>query len=806
MLLLVVRLLAVYFATCALSLFLIHRFVSRIRPGIALLLALGPFLLTGKALLTAGVYAPLEIAYAAEPLSPRRSELGVVASHTPLLSDVVISYLPARKAVRDAVKNGRLPLWNRFHMAGEPLLAFQQPAVLHPGTWIGFLLPLAQAWTFEMAFRLLIALLAAYLFFRDLPCSEWAALLGAVGWAFCDHLVFFLGYSVTAAVAPFPLLLLGLRRLVRDRNRRAAGLTVVSLVLITVSGHPESLLHTVAAGGIYFLFELFRAPRREGRRAFLLALLAGALCLGLTAVVLLPFLEILPYTSTHAARTSWYAALKKSVAPAESLHRSVRNLLPYAFGVSGHGETEAGAGVPAAYAGSLLVPLALLGLTSKRREKWCFLLFALLGLALWARLVGVTDVVARLPLFDIAVNDYLVFLGSFGTVALAVLGLERLTEGEGVIAFVVLAAGCALVLTLLYLQVRPRLLALPMPADYLRWRVLLQTLPLLLAAALLFAVHRRRKLVFGASGLLLLLLVQRGLEAGEVYPTYPSRSFYPRLEILEKIPRGSPQRIAALGYTLIPNVSAMYELEDVRGYEAMVLAPLAETFPLWCVEQPVWYNRIDDPTSPFLSFLNVRYLFTGRAHETPPGWVPLAEGPEGRLFENPRAAPRAFAPMYIGYLKEPTRQLEILSRVTDFTTHGIVERKDDPSADSESWIRNGRAEVDIASYTPQKMTLEIRASEPALVATSVPRWPGWKLLLDGRKIPALPYNRAFLSFRVPAGRHRVELRYFPDGFRDGLAVSAVALAASIFLMRWPRSTRPRRKEAVPVPAQSSEPR
>jgi len=204
--------------------------------------------------------------------------------------------------------------------------------------------------------------------------------------------------------------------------------------------------------------------------------------------------------------------------------------------------------------------------------------------------------------------------------------------------------------------------------------------------------------------------------------------------------------------------------------------------------------------------MNVRYVFTGRAHETPPGWVPLAEGPEGRLFQNPRAAPRAFAPMYIGYLKEPTRQLEILSRVTDFTTHGIVERKDDPSADSESWIRNGRAEVDITSYTPQEMTLEIRASEPALVATSVPRWPGWKLLLDGRKIPALPYNRAFLSFRVPAGRHRVELRYFPDGFRDGLAVSTVALAASIFLMRWPRSTRPRRKEAIPVAAHSSEPR
>jgi hypothetical protein len=783
----VLRLLAVYFGAAALLLFLAHRFVRRLAPFPVLVLTLAPFLLTGKALLTAGVYAPLEIAYAAEPLAPRRSEMGVAESHTPLLSDVVYSYLPGRKAVREALKNGRLPLWNRFHMAGEPLLAFQQPAVFHPGTWIGFLLPLAQAWTFEMAFRLLIALLAAYLFFRDLPCSEWGALLGAAGWAFCDHLVFFLGYSVTAAVAPFPLLLLGLRRLARDGDRRAVGLTVVSLVLIAVSGHPETLLHTVAGGGIYFLFELFHAPRRERRRAFLLALLAGALCLGLTAVVLLPFLEILPYTWAHAVRTSWYATLKKSVAPAVSLHLSVRNLLPYAFGVSGHGAAEAGFGLPASYAGSLLVPLALMGLKSRRREKWCFLLLALLGFALWARFVVVTDLVAKLPLFDIAINDYLVFLGSFGTVALAVLGFDRLIRGEGVIALAAMAAGCALLLTLLYLRIRPKLLALPMPADYLRWRILLQTLPLILAAGLLYAAHRRRKLVLGASGVLLIFLVQRGLEAGEVYPTYSSRSFYPKVEILEKIPRGSPERIVAVGYTLVPNVSAMYELEDVRGYEAMVLAPLVETFPLWCVEQPVWYNRVDDPTRPFLAFLNVRYLFAGRVYQTPPGWVLLAESAEGRIFENPRAAPRAFAPAYVGYVKEPERQREILSRVTDFTTHGIVERTDEPSADSETWIRNGRAEVDIASYTPQKMRLEIQATEPSLVATSIPRWPGWKLVLDGRKIPALPYNRAFLSFRVPAGRHRVELRYFPDGFRDGLAVSALALAVSIILLRWPRS-------------------
>ena len=60
------------------------------------------------------------------------------------------------------------PLWNRFVLAGEPLLAVQQPAALHPLTWLGFLLPFPQAWTFQMSARVLVALLSAFLFCRSL--------------------------------------------------------------------------------------------------------------------------------------------------------------------------------------------------------------------------------------------------------------------------------------------------------------------------------------------------------------------------------------------------------------------------------------------------------------------------------------------------------------------------------------------------------------------------------------------------------------------------------------------------------------
>jgi uncharacterized membrane protein YfhO len=92
------------------------------------------------------------------------------------------------------------------------------------------------------------------------------------------------------------------------------------------------------------------------------------------------------------------------------------------------------------------------------------------------------------------------------------------------------------------------------------------------------------------------------------------------------------------------------------------------------------------------------------------------------------------------------------------------------------------------------MTLDITASEPALIATSVTAWPGWKLTIDGAPAPLLPYNHAFLAFRSPPGRHTAILHYWPDSFTAGLAVSGAALLSGLVLLslrRFEPAVRPR---------------
>jgi len=781
---LVVQSVAAYGGTAALLLWLAHRFVHPVRLRVCLILAAAPLLFTGKALLTGGVYAPIDILYDANPFGAHRLELDVPPDRTPLLADVVYQQIPWRAAVRRAYSEGRFPLWNPSVLAGEPLLALQQAAPLHPGTWIGMLLPLPQAWSFDMSLRFLLALVSAFLFLRELGCGELAALLGALGWAFSNWMVFYLGVPVMPAAAPFPFLLLGLRRIARVPDRAGAAITVAALLLSVSAGHPETLFHSCAAASLYFLFALAHRGGGHRVRSILTALAAGVLALGLSAVVLLPLREALAQSGELWNRVHWYARQRRSVPPEQSLLRLAPHAMPYAVGVSGRGRLESGFLEPAAYAGALLLPLSAVGLSSRQRSRWFFLVAALAGLAIWTKTV-LADALAKLPLFDIAFNERLLLVTVFSLCALAAFGADRLARGEGRLAYAVATVATMALLANLFLRFRGHMGELDMPQEYSRHLFLLQIAPLAAGlVAVLIPILRRHPAVL-ATGLVLVFAASRVLEEAGAYPTVPARAFYPRLPILEGIPRGAPERMVTIGREFIPNAAGVYGLEDVRGYEAISLHRLIDTYPLWTEAQPVWFNRVDDPTAPFLAFLNVRWVLTPLAFAAPAGWPVLAESDGLRLLENPRALPRAFVPRRFRSEPDPARRLALLASIDDFRDRGVVE----DGEEGERWIENGEAEVRIARFAAQAIDLEVDARAAALIATSIPAWSGWKARLDGGAIPMVGYNHAFLALRVPPGRHRVELRYLPEGFVYGAGITAATAAVFLGLVLRARRAR-----------------
>src|SRR4029077_12678568 len=146
--------------------------------------------------------------------------------------------------------------------------------------------------------------------------------------------------------------------------------------------------------------------------------------------------------------------------------------------------------------------------------------------------------------------------------------------------------------------------------------------------------------------------------------------------------------------------------------------------------------------------------------------------------------PRAFVPRLVLAEPDQDRRLAALRSVTDFAERGVVSE-----AGSPEWIPNGDAEVSITGYSTDRLALDVQARDATLVGTSITSWPGWIAELDGQPIASVPYNHAFLAFRVPAGHHRLALRYFPRSFRVGAMISLLCAVVAGVLVVPRRRTR-----------------
>jgi hypothetical protein len=471
----------------------------------------------------------------------------------------------------------------------------------------------------------------------------------------------------------------------------------------------------------------------------------------------------------HALRKGWYALQKRSVPAGESLFRLAPQIVPYGVGVDGMSSVKPGFLVPSSYAGALLLPFAAVGLASRRRERWFFLALGLAGLAVCAK-TAAADWIARLPFFDIAINEYMIVLVAFSVCALAALGAQSVSEGRSRSALFLAIGSAAILVALVHERMRPTMNLLHMSPAYRHARLAEQLAPLLAAGVAIAAVGRRR-VPEGVAITTAIFVASRVLEEGRVNPTIRAEAFYPPPAVLAAVPRDAPWRIAAVGNRFLPNLSAVYGVEDVRGYSAMTLQALRETDELWCVPQGVWFNRVDDPARPFLSFLNMRWALLPAGTPPPVGWPVVAEAEGLRLVENPRALPRAFVPSRVRAEPDAARRLELLRTIQDFRSDGVV------SEPANDWADNGDATSAVESYSAPSIAVRTEGTTATLVGTSVPAWKGWKAEIDGRWLPLLTFNHAFVGFRVPPGSHRVVLRYLPDGFVRGLAVSLVSAAA-----------------------------
>jgi hypothetical protein len=779
---------------------------ARVAPAAIVVLMLLPLFLSGRSLLTGGVYGSIDLAFTSEPLAPLAERSGVTHIANPNASDVYAQFIPWHAAVRDALRHHQWPLWDPFELCGTVLAGAVQSAPYHPLHLVALVLPLPSALTFIATMVFFLAAVSMFLFVRPLVSSDEPALLAGAIWMLAPHVG---GFALTAyalSLCTTPLVLVAARGLARGPSRRNAALLTATLCITVLAGHPETTLHIVAVATAYFFYERWRGPRREWGRAILLGLLSGLLALLLTAFALLPFIEAARQTAEYRGRQSFVAISWKAI---RSLHALRDALLP--FPLARHGaDPESTPG--AAYAGGVALALAAIGVA--RRREWFFPALFAIGLLAGVRAAIFSDALRMLPLFSIAANEHLLWCCAFALATLAAFGLDAIcvapailpaNAGENapsIMAPATSSSGAGRIAG----ATQKKQLVIAFSAVLIVFAILaasdIQTaaavrllLPLLLAVAASLAIRQPRLLVLT---ILALAIVQRAGETARFRTWVPRAAFYPAFHGLELLRAGEPFRVVGQRSILPPNTAAHYRLEDPRGYQAMTLERFAEAEQFWSTPQSVWSSRVESLDSPFLSLMNVRYALTKKGSQLPASWTLLSRFDGYDIAENARVLPRAFVPATVHAGATRAEAFHNVELCDDFA--------------KEAWIEGGERGTRVngpgtLTTRAEGSKIDIRASmaNDGWVVLSESAWDGWHAAIDGNPTAVRIADATFLGVYVPKGEHHLRLVYQPKSFAIGGAISALTAFVLVALgigsgLKSKVLARPRRQSEASSPA------
>jgi len=223
-----------------------------------------------------------------------------------------------------------------------------------------------------------------------------------------------------------------------------------------------------------------------------------------------------------------------------------------------------------------------------------------------------------------------------------------------------------------------------------------------------------------------------------------------------------------------------------NGNEPLALTRILKVRLLFCEGWP--WDRYYVPSkldSPLVDLLNIRYVVSWPPTDPPAvakaGLPRIEELPGHRVYRNPDALPRFFL---IGRVRNVRGIDEALSVMESPgfrpAAEAVAERWSSVGRD----VRGAMPPVSVIEYTNHRVVMESEAPAPAFLVSSDTFYPGWRAFIDGREEPLVLTNAAFRGLPVPAGRHRIEMRFEPAILGYGAAASVagwlLVLAAAVF--------------------------
>jgi hypothetical protein len=699
--------------------------------------------------------------------------------------DLVSFLWPQYAFASEALRGGSIPLWNPQLYSGAPFLADNQSGVLYPINLLTFLFfpnltyPVMEG---LVVFHVWLAGAAMYGALRLWPplnpphetggkqagVNPLPALLGAIAFMFNDVLITHIGNLNLIAVAAWLPLVLALyaRGLSKRRVSWIIGSAVVFAVAL-LAGHAQMTAITLVGMMVVAVWQIIVTPSGRGR-VIGLALLTPLIALGLTALQLLPSLEMTQYSLR--AGLSYEEATAYSLPPA-ALASAFSPLLFGRGAAEFWGPWER---VETMYVG--MVPLILAGFAFRRKWRdaaWFFLALGVLGLIVaLGKFAPFYSLVHSLPVLGgLRVPARFILLTNFSLATLAAIGLQRFTTESFSLRHVlgwggVVMIGGALASIWAYQStgVIDRGDNLTSAFSYLLFGG---------AAVAIMAAAVNSKIRIPHSAFLLISLLSLELvllgSGVEVDRNDPALGYQHQAVVDFLKSDGGVFRLENASNAWQPDAALRHGLHDIGGIFN----------PLGLASYETYRGGMGNRGSPLYNFLGAKYVLANK--DQPPGdasFVPVFDGdPQIDVYLNTQALPRA---LLIDRARSVSSGEEAWQAIhaPEFKPGGEVVVEGGPALEPHTRI-DGARNLAFTRYSNERVELSVLTPITAYVVLSDVFYPSWTATLDGQPAPVYPANFAFRAVLAPPGEHRVAFAFEPAAWRVGAAISALTVIGLI---------------------------
>ncbi len=702
-----------------------------------------------------------------------------------LLMDPVLQFQPWLEFSRASIRWGRLPLWNPYVGCGAPHLANDQSAVFDPFHVIAYLGPLPEAHAWMAAARLWTAGLGMFLLARVWGLGAWGRWFAGLTFPFSGFLVVWLFFPSGSVAVWMPWAFLATEGIIRQPSRwRVTGLGLVTALLL-FGGHSQTAAHLLLALAGYLAW---RVGATRGRPASLRNSIAGWMA-GVALGVALAAIHVIPL-GVYLTRSPVWGDRLAERRPIASIGRprvldAVCTALPYAYGSQrrGHPHLAPVLGVhnlnesAGGFAGlATLIWLAPLAWTVRKRNPVVRYLagMAVLGALAAFEVPPIANLWRLVPLLNVIDHRRLVLWVAFGLTLLGGIGLDQLRAGPTGRGWQAWAScwvvGSALLLLGAVVVVRLGPGLLPGVIDHYTAKTgtgtalnpdrairlaerqihnLVTFLPAYYAAAAFQALmlwglfeSLRRGVCHGrvARPAVLLITLTDLLAFGlGLNPAIPRSDDRPSSVLFRFLHQEFPaqSRFLAIGGELPPNLMMREGFADCRNYDSIELTRSLDWF------EPLYEPDPDRPSRTSRRSIHWSGVLRGLDRLRLAGVVAVvapSPPPDGAFRRITQVGS-----VWVACIENP-------ARVPAVSTTGEIH-------------------------------IDVRAGRDDRRVVPVTFTPGWVASVDGRNVSLEPDPDwgAFLSVRIPAGLHRLILRYDPPEVRLALALSALAAIVLVVL-------------------------